>query len=576
VSAFYDILIGAEVNSEPQERRLENEKWEKNASFGMHSWLSLPGNKNYIKQFSNEIADIIVIGQFYEHVEIESLLNNCLHYIDKETTSFIEPAGHYILLVFYKLKKEYHIFTNRLGTYHAYYSSIGGQNILSTYFLGLARQAQIKNLDWEGITGFMATGFFPGNTTYLEGISILEPASHYVFDAGLDMVSHKRYWDWIYEPVPREASTLFEEFDSILADSLSYAVQNKRVALPISGGLDSRTLAGIITAHKFDYRSLWSFSYGFTDKSHETKIASKIATARGVDFNRYTVPDYLFDKIDLIADSVELFQYIDGTRQAAMNNILEGKCDTIIGGHWGDVWLDDAGVESLTEEEYYNKKVIKRGSNWLLSEVCKPYYPNYEIFLGNYFNNWSHKYKNIENKDFRIKIFKTDQWSFRWTVPSLRMYQAAVMPVLPFYDKRLVDFFTTVDVSVLKNRNFQVAYLKKYHSDLAKIKWQEYDSNLYNYKKYNNRNLVYRAVNKVKTIVLNQKPVIRNWELFYLNTTGKEKLENILLHNKAFNEIVPVATAQQLFTDFYNYPNASNGYRISMLHTFAQFMKKVF
>ena len=40
----------------------------------------------------------------------------------------------------------------------------------------------------------------------------------------------------------------------------------------------------------------------------------------------------------------------------------------------------------------------------------------------------------IEDPDFRVKALKTDFWSFRWTTTSLRMFQAAAFPRLPFYD----------------------------------------------------------------------------------------------------------------------------------------------
>ena len=52
--------------------------------------------------------------------------------------------------------------------------------------------------------------------------------------------------------------------------------------------------------------------------------------------------------------------------------------------------------------------------------------------------------QSIEDADFQVKAFKTDNWSFRWTLSSLRMFQAAAFPRLPFYDHRLADFFCTV------------------------------------------------------------------------------------------------------------------------------------
>ncbi|OSZ82386.1 hypothetical protein CAP35_03700 [Chitinophagaceae bacterium IBVUCB1] len=572
MSAFYDIWI-SNSNAKPKHTRLDNADWKADKNMPA-TWLSLPDNDIYVQSYKNDIASIKVIGSFYDDTDIKTLLDNCVHYINNKQ-KFEEPAGHYILFVYLNAQRMYHVFTNRLGTYHAYWSSIDGVNTISTYYTGLAKAAITKTLDWEGITGFMAMGFFPANTTYLEGISVLEPASHYMFDERLDMISHTRYWNWEYNPVDRDEKNLLEEFGVLLTNIFTSTTKEKRVALPISGGLDSRTLAGVLAKNNIS-SSIWAYSYGFDKQSQEIKIASKIAAAEKFNFGSYIVPQYLFNEADVISDSVELFQYIDGTRQACMLQALTEHADVVIGGHWGDVWMDDMGMNEMNELTFFKKKILKNGSDWLLHVVCKPHYPKYDTFLQNYFNNWVHKYRHIQDADFRMKIFKTDQWSFRWTLPSIRMYQAAVMPVLPFYDKRIVDFFCKVPMHLLSTRRFQVEYIKAYHPKLAAIKWQEYDSNLYNYQQFNNRNIGYRAIKKVQSILKSKKPVTRNWELFYLNENGRKGLEEILFHNKPLLDVVPENLIREMLNDLYDYPNAANGYKVSMMHTFARFLKNVF
>ena len=61
------------------------------------------------------------------------------------------------------------------------------------------------------------------------------------------------------------------------------------------------------------------------------------------------------------------------------------------------------------------------------------------------------------------------------------MYQAGAFPRLPFYDTRLADFFATVPTAFVKGRRLQIDYLKRFAPDLARIKWQAYDTNLYRY-----------------------------------------------------------------------------------------------
>jgi len=575
VSAFCDIWLSNRQGDQPLYTRFSDMEW-KMGSLSSGSWMSYSATSKHFLQDTTEGAySLVLIGQLYESVSLPNMLKQCIEYIEKGKP-YKDAAGHYLLFVSNRLSNKTYVFTNRLGTWHVYHYSSGGTHRISTYYLGLAKQAENKELDWPGINSFMQMGFFAGDATYLEHIKILPPATCSVFDEQLQLVEQKRYWNWSFEPVTRTVEDIEEELHSILHASLNTALNNKRVSLPISGGLDSRMLTGIVTEGNQRYGSLWSYSYGLTDDSVETKIAAQIAETASIPFSSYTVPNYLFDKTGAIAASVELFQYLPGTRQACMTEILSRDADVVIGGHWGDVWMDDMGTAGTDLNSWFQKKIVKKGSEWLVKEICEPYFPKAKEVLQAYFNEWNKRYAYVQDADFRMKIFKTDQWSFRWTVPSLRMYQAAVLPILPFYDNRVLDLFATVPTDVIKGREFEVSFIKRYYPELAKIRWQEYDSNLYNYKKFNNRHFIYRAVSKGKRMLSGEKPVMRNWELFYLNDTGKKNLENILIDNPALCEIVPVAKSKALLDMFYKEPSAGNGYAVSMMHTLAQFMKTVF
>ena len=72
-----------------------------------------------------------------------------------------------------------------------------------------------------------------------------------------------------------------------------------------------------------------------------------------------------------------------------------------------------------------------------------------------------------------------------------------------------------------------------------------------------------------------QPAIIRNWELFYLNPEGRRQLQSILIDEGVLDNIVAKQKVQALLNDFYKHPTAANGYTISMLHTFAQFMKRL-
>lgn len=439
----------------------------------------------------------------------------------------------------------------------------------------MAKQSEKKELDWKAIAGFMGMGFFPNDATYLTDIKIFEPASYYKFDSNLNLQVKKRYWNWVYRESSYDFTTAANSLYDTLSTSINNAIGDCSAALPISGGLDSRLLAGVISRN--DNKRIQAFSYGFAKSSIEIKIAVKVAHACNIPFSKYVVPPYLFDKMDTIVDSVEAFQYVDGTRQACITDFLENNCDVVVGGHWGDVWMDsmqikNGSIDSL--ETVFKNKIFKKGSGLLFQKLTDHYVGNSGTLLNEYFQQSISKTENIPDPNFRMKIFKTDQWSFRWTLASIRMYEAGAMPVLPFYDKNVAEILMSIPDEYLAGRRFQVEFIKKYFPQLASIKWQEYNSNLYNYKWLNNRNLLYRAGKKAQRVIAKKKIIIRNADLFYLNESGRACLYEALTESKLSN-YMPRECIDKLVNLYYKDPSASHTYAISMLHTFAQFLKKI-
>lgn len=574
MSAFYDIWIS---NSDtPKHSRITNCNWQEHKQGIYHSKPSNASTPPYSEYQYNNIS-ITILGQFYEVVDIQKLTDNCINHI-QYGKNFIDPAGHYLLIVKDNNRNTTHVFTNRLGTYHAYYCSNNSQNIITTYYLGLAKQSNNKDLDWKAISSFFAMGYFPGHQTYLKTLSIMLPASCYSFDADFNLADHHRYWNWAHNPKQIDSNETIAQLNEILSSSISHATQNKKLAVPISGGLDSRMLTGIIAKNSRESNKIWAYSYGYNKSSQEIKIAAEVAATYNIPFDGYTLPNYLFKDIDCIIDAVELFQYVDGTRQASMKNILPQKAKLVIGGHWGDVWMDNFNLGSGTHDEilqkFFDKKLLKKGSEWLLKEICAQQIHNpLELVLSNYKESLK-TYSHIDDIAFRLKAYKTDTWSFRWTLASIRMYQAATFPVLPFYDNRIVDLFCNTSTSLTKDRLLQIEFIKKLFPELATIIWQQHDANLYDYKNAKNKTFTYRAANKIKRVLTGDKGITRNWEVFYLNTEGKKELSERLL-NPPLTDVVPIAKIKSLIEQLYKNPSAANGYSISMLLTFSLFLQQI-
>ncbi len=501
--------------------------------------------------------------------------------------------GHFLLLAYNQQDRHWHVFTDRFGTLHAYYASDGWGSAVGTFSAAVASAASRKQLDWSALTAFFAQGFFPADRTFFDDIQVLQPASHYVFDATGKMREQKRYWHWWHQPDrSRSYDETVDEFGDIFREVMRDHTRNGRVALPISGGLDSRSTTTIAGNGQTNGEggNLWAYSYGYNDDSPETAIARRVASARGLPFQGFTIKPYLFEKLDLVLDSVEGFQDITQCRQAAVLDEIAPNADYVIAAHWGDVWMDTMGLadrdvandngSDLDDEAIVAHtlgKIRKTGSEWLLENVAGPHLKqgNADEILADTTRQEMAKLREIKCPDFRLKAFKTDNWSFRWTVTSLRMFQPAAFPRLPFYDTRLTDFFCSVPSEFVRGRRLQIDHLRRVAPDLARIKWQAYDANLFDYQK-NSKLLPKRAMKKAWRLLTQKKSIERNWEVQFLNPEGRAGLEAMLLEpGLRLHEFASPSKVRGLLEQFYTDPYTNKrGYTVSMLLTLSAWLEK--
>lgn len=496
--------------------------------------------------------------------------------------------GHFLLFGWDAASKQWHVWTDRFGTVHCYHGRSGERAALSTSFASAAGVSR-RRLDWLGLSGFFAVGFFPDDRTFFEDVRILEPACHYVFGRTGQLLRHGRYWEWFHEPDRRRSyDATLGALDDVLREVLSEQTRNARVALPISGGLDSRTTVAVLSGGNREggrQGELWSYSYGYSDDSAETRIASRVAAARGLPFEAITVRPYLFDEMDRVLGCVEGFQDITQSRQATALERIASHADYVLAAHWGDVWLDDMGWSSRQDGgddehaivAHTLRRLLKQGRGWLLEHVCEAQLNGGSTEEGvvESLRTRLGGLRHVEDPDFRVKALKTDQWSFRWTLASLRMFQPAAFPRLPFYDTRLADFCCTVPSEHVRGRRLQVDYLRRRAPDLARIAWQATGRNLFDHDRSDPMKLPRRALRKLWRGLSGRAVIQRNWEVQFLGPEGRVGLEPWLLRKGLrLHEFVAPTAVRTLLDDFYADPFAKKrGYTVSMLLTFSAWLE---
>lgn len=481
-----------------------------------------------------------------------------------------ELSGMFLIAAWNDVSREWHLWTDRLGVLHAYFGSNGGRAAIGTSFYAVSRAAEATRIDLAAVGAFFQFGFFPGSSTYYEEVSLLPAGSHCVFDENGAPRLTERYWNWVHQPRPADQySDAVDEFASVFHQVVDQNAAEGTCALPLSGGLDSRSLLSAVTKDGWRPGNVWTYSYGYSPASIENKIAGELASRAGLSHESYTIGPYLFDAADRVVQAVEGFQEITQTRQAAVMPVVKDHATSILCGHIGDIFLDDMGVTADAQDlrAFVSKKMRKKGSGWFAQNAAW-------ITAGvadEQVRSRLQSLGGIEDADFRVKALKLDTWVFRWTNASLRMFQSAAYPRVPFYDGRLVDFFMTVPTEWVAGRRMQIDYLKRYAPTLAKVTWQAYDANLHWYTYSNSLMLPKRAMKKAWRVVTGQRVTEANWEVQFLHPAAAAEIDKRLTApGLRLHEFFPQAAIRSLLAEFRANPWADGrSYTVAALLTFS-------
>ncbi|WP_456439196.1 asparagine synthase-related protein [Psychroserpens sp.] len=434
-------------------------------------------------------------------------------------------------------------------------------------------------LNYKAICVFVATGFFLDQDTYWEDELCLKPASTHNLDTNGILLNSKPSFKWHYSPRDISFNQVLEEYVALLTDIIQEQVKDNPVILPLSGGLDSRSQALVLSKMS---NPVSAYSYSFQNGYPEHKISKKIADVCDFDFQEFSISNgYLWDVIEDLGRINKCYSEFTHARQMAVFKPLSDMRGVMSLGHWGDVLFDKGAPSNITEDtkvSYLLKKMVKEKGFELAEKLWQTWEleGDFKSYLRTRVEDIVSKI-NIDNISAKVRAFKTSQWAHRWTTTNLSIFEAAKPITLPYYDDRMCKFICSVPERFLADRQLQIAHIKQ-HKALASVTWHANKPfNLLNYN-YNKSpyNLPFRVANKASREISNMlgKPFTqRNWELQFLGKENDNKLQSFLF-SENFKNLVP----QEVTSYFYNQFKTDNAivyaHPLSMLLTLALFHKQ--
>lgn len=524
--------------------------------------------------------DVVLLGELHEVPTIDAMEARLTRALSSDAGA-AGLNGHFLLFAHHRPSGEWQVLTDRFGTIHAYLTEVAGCCIVGTCFRSVAGISERVQLDREALAAFCMIGFQPGDRTLVEGVRMLRPATRTVLDATGRLVSQGRYWEWTHNvdaTLTRDEAV--EAFAAVWQEVVDELAGAGRVAVPLSGGLDSRCAAAALCGYTGSADRLWSYSYGYTPDSIELRIARQVAGAAGLPFHVHVIERTLLNDIDLIDTVLEGFQDVTQARQVAVRSLLRAKADVVLGAHWGDVWMDALDTQytnGVSMLDVALDKVRKPGREHLQQLLFdgSGMRMDAEEVTRELLRSELVRIPDFPDAAFRFTAFKTEQWSFRWTLASLRMYQSGAWTRLPFYDNRVTDLMATVPSDFVRGRRLQIDYLKRHHPSIARVEWQGYAGDLFEVDGFNTRLLPRRAWRKLLRTLRPTYDPASNWRHQFHPATEKRRFAEMLRSKDSPLRIITDAGVLHGFLEASADAtwDAGRGYAHSMLLTLHQSLR---
>lgn len=435
--------------------------------------------------------------------------------------------------------------------------------------------------DLPNICIWAATGFFFSDNTFFKNIKAYKPATKYERDSAGVPVAASPWFTWHYTPRSLSLNDAVDEFTVILESHAQLELTSKKILIPLSGGLDSRTLVAAVSRNEHLKNYTTAFSYEYHNAAiRETGFANQVARAAGINFRSFTIPEgYLWDKLEKAAKINGCYAEFTHQRQLAVLDQISPAGNIFFLGHWGDVLFDSPTKEAnLTldqQVEIIRKKVVKKGGLELASQLWKHWNLPGE-FIAHLNNEIKHYLGEIEidHPAARIRAFKSLHWAPRWTATNLQSFQHYGQAALPYFNEAMCKFICTVPESLLQGRKIQIEYLKRYAPALARVPWQTYAPyNLNNFKRYHTlpdwpRRLANRLWMELNHC-FGKRTVHENWQLQLSGQANNGRLLEFVKGASGFLSFVSEDVFNQTHSGFQRGPSKQYAHPLSMLLTLA-------
>jgi asparagine synthase (glutamine-hydrolysing) len=397
-------------------------------------------------------------------------------------------SGTYQIAIWDRAARELTLVNDRLGFYPHYLCRTERCLVLAPSLHALLAAGEVPlRPDTVAMAQFLRFQHLLGTRTWVEGVSLIPPASIVRYSARTAVLRSHRYWDWDrIRPVGHASrEDALEECSHLFSRAVA-ARTRPRTALLLSGGLDSRT----ILAFSPESRAQLTLTFGARE-SLDAAIAQQVAAAVGCphEHDDYRDGRWVEEFAPLylrLTDGAQSVIHSHGLTTLAR---IRGKADavmtgwgggTIIGGYL-DSYKWDAHFRSLAHEGALTAALFEAFCRRLTwpgltdeEELRVTDTDAGRLLRGVAFESFEDEFRRTRHVDPAVRLdgFYIDQHERRCTLTMHVMARGFVEARAPFKDDGLVDYFLSLPEAIRRTPWLIRAVLNRQSPMLAAIPYE--------------------------------------------------------------------------------------------------------
>lgn len=392
-------------------------------------------------------------------------------YLQKGPKSLCGLNGHYVIMIWEKEFEKLTLINDRCGFKRFYYCQLPDRLIFASEYKAICAIPDFSDrLNEQALADLMYLGFILKDRTLFQDIQLLPAASILTYNQG--RLSIEKYWDYQFFQ-PGESILSEEEYMWLFAKKLQEAVNRrisgqKKIILPISGGLDSRTMVGMLWKSGFK-GTVQAFSHGHRH-CYDVRFGRKIAKRLG--FNHTFLPfsaDYLAKYANKLVRVTEGNISCFAAYLMVCHDFLKmNGADAVLTGFIGDV-LTGTNV----------RKKLKGKSDEEIIQATFEIPPGHLEILSKCLKR--RVYERVENitiNDLKVDLpdpfykahyLTLSQRQRRYMALNLFCLEPLVGVLAPFIDNEFMDFILKVPLDFLEEQSLYKKMIVKYLPEVARI-----------------------------------------------------------------------------------------------------------